>query len=328
MRALVTGGTGFIGSHVARTLMENGHQVRVLHRPDSKLTALDGLDFESAIGGLSDVAALRAACEGIDWVFHVAAVADYWRADKSAMFAANVDGTRNVLAAAREAGVKRVIFTSSAATVGIRADGQPADENEPFNLQPDAMPYGYSKVLAERIAQEAVQQGQDVVTVNPVVVMGPGDLNMISGSFIVQMAKIGRWIPITSGGIALVDVRDVARWQVAAAEKGRTGERYLLATVNYHYEEFLGLLASVMDVPKPFLRLPDFVVNPIGGLNELLHRVGIQTPVDGDQIRLSTRSVFFDGAKAWREFGTPLYAPRETLRDTFVWYRDNGYLDR
>lgn len=326
MIALVTGGTGFIGSHVARTLAQAGHQVRVLHRANSKLTALEGIPFESALGGLDDAAALRAACEGVDWVFHVAAVADYWRADHRAMFAANVDGTRNVLDAARAAGVKRVVFTSSAAAVGIRADGQPADEREPFNLRPEAMPYGYSKVLAERVVQDAVQKGQDVVTVNPVVVMGPGDLNMISGSFIVQMAKIGRWIPITSGGIALVDVRDVARWQVAAAEKGISGERYLLATANYTYKEFLTLLANVMDVPKPFLRAPDFLIQPIGAINEMLHRVGIKTPVDGDQIRLSTKNVFFDGAKAWQAFGTPEYAPRDTLRDTYIWYKEHGYL--
>jgi dihydroflavonol-4-reductase len=232
MRALVTGGTGFVGSHVARALIESGHEVRILHRASSKLTTLEGVLFESAIGDILDRESLRAACQGCDWVFHVAAIADYWRADQSRMFEANVEGTRRVLEASREAGVKRVIFTSSAAAIGI-LPGQSSSESVAFNLSPSHFPYGYSKVLAERVVQDAVAVGQDVITLNPGVVMGPGDLNMISGSFITQIRQFGILTPMTNGGVGVVDVRDVARWQVLAAEKGISGERYILSTANY-----------------------------------------------------------------------------------------------
>ncbi len=156
MKTLVTGGTGFVGSHVVRALTNAGHDVRVLHRASSRLDALAGLEYESAVGDILDADSLRPACSGCDWVFHVAAVADYWRADRQRMFAANVEGTRAVLQAAREAGVRRVVFTSSAAAVGLRHDGQPADESLPFNLPPQRFPYGYSKAQAESIAQQAV----------------------------------------------------------------------------------------------------------------------------------------------------------------------------
>jgi dihydroflavonol-4-reductase len=219
VKALVTGGTGFVGSHIARLLAADGHQVRVVHRTTSRLTALEGVDYESIIGNLHDMDSLRVACQGVEWVFHVAAVADYWRADKTRMFEANVEGTRRVLEAARECNVKRIMFTSSAGALGIRTDGQPANETTDFNLQPDQFPYGYSKVLAEEVIQEAVAQGQDVVILNPAVVMGPGDLNMISGSFIIETRRLPI-LPYSSGGINVIDVRDVARYSMIVEKHG------------------------------------------------------------------------------------------------------------
>jgi len=322
--ALVTGGTGFVGSHIVRALNEAGHRARVLHRRSSKLDALESTDYESAIGDILDADSLRAACAGCDWVFHVAAVADYWRADHSRMFEANVEGTRRVLEAARATGVKRVVFTSSAAAVGLRADGTPAPESEPFNLSPERFPYGYSKVLAEKVAQEAVANGQDVVTVNPVVVMGPGDLNMISGSYIVQVKRLGALVPVTPGGIAVIDVRDVARMHLAAAERGRTGERYILCTANYTHREWLGMIADVVGVRRPFLPLPGAVLPAAATLVELARKLGIETPVDSDQTRLGARNIYFDGAKAWAELTQPQVAMETSLRDTYAWYRARG----
>lgn len=327
MKALVTGGTGFIGSHVVRALVDAGHTVRVLHRRSSKLTALAGARYESAIGDLTDDTGLRAACEGCDWVFHVAAIADYWRADRLAMFEANVEGTRRVLDAAKMAGVQRVIFTSSAAAVGQRADRALADETVAFSLPPTEFPYAYSKVLAERVVQEAVARGQDVVTVNPVVVMGPGDLNMISGSFITQIQEYGRWTPISSGGTCLVDVRDVARWQVLAAEHGKTGERYLLGTENYDYPRLFALIARIVGVPAPFLKAPNFILPTVATVIDLLRRCGISTPVDADQVRLGGRDVYFDCQKAWTAFGAPQVGITQSLRDTYAWYQAHGFLD-
>lgn len=326
MKALVTGGTGFVGSHVVRVLNEAGHDVRVLHRTTSKLNALEGLRYESAIGDVTDEASLVAACFGCDWVFHIAAVADYWRADESRMFDVNVDGTRKVLAAARQAGVQRVIFTSSAAAVGIRDDGQPADESIPFNLSPQQFPYGYSKVQAEQVVAEAVGAGQDVVTVNPSVILGPGDLNMISGTFIVQTKRFGRFTAYTSGGVGVIDVRDVARYHLLAAEKGRTGERYLLNTANYPLKDWFTLIADAVGVARPVLYAPDWVLPGVASVVDALQSIGIKTPLDANQVRLGARNVYFDAGKAYRELGEPQIDMAQSVADSYRWYVDNGYI--
>lgn len=325
MKALVTGGTGFVGSHIVRALNEAGHTARVLHRKSSKLDALVGLIYESALGDILDEPALAAACAGCDWVFHVAAVADYWRADKSKMFEVNIEGTRRVLAAARAAGVKRVVFTSSAAAVGLRSDGQPSREDVPFNLSPDHFPYGYTKVLAEQVVKEAVANGQDIVTVNPVVIMGPGDLNMISGTYIVKIKQLAALVPVPPGGIAVTDVRDVARMHLAAAERGRTGERYILNTANYSQREWMGMIADVVGVRRPFLTVPAFVLPIAATVIDWLRGLGIDTPIDADQTRLGSRDIHFDGSKAWAELGAPLVDMRQSLIDTYHWYKANGY---
>ncbi len=326
MKALVTGGTGFVGSHIVRELGERGHTARVLHRSTSKLDALTGLSYESAPGDILDESALEAACQGCDWVFHVAAVADYWRADKSKMFEANVEGTRRVLKAARAAGVKRVVFTSSAAAIGLRGDGHPSNERVPFNLSPEHFPYGYSKVLAEQVVQQAVADGQDVVIVNPVVVIGPGDLNMISGSYIIQIERWAKLVPVPTGGIAVIDVRDVARMHLAAAVHGRTGERYILNTANYGQRQWMAMIADIVGVQRPFLTAPAFILPIAANVIAFLRRLGIQTPIDGDQIRLGARDINFDGSKAWAELGEPEIDMRQSVQDTYNWYRDNGYL--
>lgn len=326
MKALVTGGTGFVGSHIARMLVEQGHSVRVVHRTSSKLDALVGVNYQSAIGDILDYESLCAAAAGYDWVFHVAAVADYWRADPSRMFKANIDGTRLVLNAAREAGVQRVVFTSSAAAVGLCPGTQAADESVPFNLSPSHFPYGYSKWLAEQVVAEAAAQGQDVVTLNPTVIMGPGDLNMISGSFITQIKRMGWLVPVTSGGIAVTDVRDVARAHIAAAERGQTGRRYILNTANYTYKDWFGMIADTVGVQRPFLWLPNFVPPVVATLIDLLRRVGVNTMIDSTQARMGTRYVYYDARRAWNELGIPQIDMRQSLQDTYRWYVQQGYI--
>ena len=325
-RALVTGSTGFVGSHIARALVDAGHHVRALHRKTSKLDALAGLDYETAIGDLDDADALREACAGRDWVFHVAAVADYWRADQTRMFDVNVEGTRSVLQAAKDSGVQRVVFTSSAAAVGLLDKGEPANESVAFNLPRKLFPYAYSKVLAEGVAAEFADDGLDVVTVNPVVVMGPGDLNMISGSFVEQIKKLGWLVPVTSGGVAVVDVRDVARWHIKAAELGVTGERYILGTANYGLKEWYGMIADVVGVRRPFIPTPDFVAPIVATAITFLRRLGVSTPVDAGQTRMGVRKVYYDASKAWKAFGEPQIDMDRSLRDTYDWYRDHGYI--
>ena len=325
MRALVTGGTGFVGSHLVRHLNEAGHQVRVLHRSSSNLQALAGQAYESALGDVTDAEALHTACQGCDWVFHVAAVADYWRADVSHMFEVNVAGTRKVLAAAQATGVQRVIFTSSAAAIGLHESAL-ADESLPFNLPPHQFQYGYSKSLAEEAVAEAVAAGQDVVTLNPSVIMGPGDLNMISGNFILQMRRY-RWLtPITRGGLGVIDVRDVAAAHVAAAERGIRGERYILNAANYSYREWFNMIADVLGVARPRLVAPNAVLPLAAASIRLMRRLGLNTPVDADQVQLGGRRLFFDASKAHATLGLPQIAMRQSLEDTYNWYLAHGYL--
>lgn len=325
VKAMVTGGTGFVGSHVVRQLLAQGQGVRVMHRASSKLDALAGLEVESAIGELTNSDDLRRACEGVDWVFHVAAVADYWRADTKRMMTVNVDGTRQLLQAARETGVKRVIFTSSAAAVGLD-DDHPTDETASFNLPPEHFPYGYTKHLAEQVVAEAVAGGQDVVTVNPVVVMGPGDLNMISGTFMIQIKRFGPLTPWTHGGIAVVDVRDVARWHIAAAEHGETGERYILGAANYSYRTWFDMIAETTGVLRPRVFAPSFAAPITAEVIDIARKLGIPTPIDAAQARLGIRNVYFRFEKAWDCFGKPEVTMWRSLRDTYHWYRANGYL--
>lgn len=327
MRACVTGGTGFVGSYVVRALLEAGHQVRVLHRASSSMVALEGLQFESAIGDLTDSESLKAAFEGCEWVFHIAAVADYWQADRDWMFEVNVEGTRKVLQAARAANVQRVVFTSSAAAIGLNDDETPADETTAFNLSPERFPYGYSKVLAEEVVQNAVAEfGQDVVIVNPAIIIGPGDLNLISGTFIVQTAQ-NQWLtPLSSGGVPVIDVRDVAAAHLAAAEKGRTGERYILNTRNVENTEWFRLLAEAIGVAQPIMRVPNWALPLAASAVRFLRRMGLKTPIDADQVLMGGRKIFYDGSKAHRELHQPQITMRQSIKDAYQWYLEHDYI--
>jgi dihydroflavonol-4-reductase len=262
---------------------------------------------------------------GCDWIFHVAAVADYWRADQAHMMDVNVEGTRRVLQAARENGVKRVVFTSSGAAVGFIKE-RPANETDAFNLPPERFPYGYSKALAEAVVREAVDAGQDVVTVNPVVVLGPGDLNVISGDFVLKIKRLQWTIPVTPGGVAVVDVRDVARMHLAAATQGRTGERYLLGTANYKYVDWMRMIAEVVGAARPRMRTPGWALPPLAALFDALRGLGLKLPVDGNQTRLGGQDIYFDFSKGWSELGAPQIEMRQSIEDTYRWYAEHGYV--
>jgi dihydroflavonol-4-reductase len=326
-KALVTGGTGFLGSHIARTLLDAGHSVRILRRATSSLSLLEGLPVEHAIGDVVDAESLERAMQDCDWVFHAAAVADYWRANRTRLYVVNVNGTINVLNAARQTGVRRVIFTSSAAAVGLRDDERPADETLAFNLPPQRFPYGHSKYLAELEVQNAVQRGQDAVILNPSVILGPGDANLISGSAIVEMAR-GYVVFYPAGGVTFIDVRDVAAAHVAAAERGRTGERYLLGAVDISIREAMEMLAAIAHVPVPLLPIPRILTPLIGTVADWLRKAGVTLPIDANQIRLSSRNLFYDCHKAWRELGEPRIGLRQSLEDTYRWYVAHGVIKR
>ncbi|HVU13648.1 MAG TPA: NAD-dependent epimerase/dehydratase family protein [Phototrophicaceae bacterium] len=325
MKALVTGATGFVGAHIVRLLSEQGHSPVALHRASSRLDALAGLTYASALGDVTDLEALRQASVGCDWVFHVAAVADYWRADKARMYEVNVEGTRKVLQAARENGVQRVVFTSSAAAVGFH-DDRPSNEQDAFNLAPERFPYGHSKALAEAVAQEAVQAGQEVVIVNPVVVLGPGDLNIISGDFVLKIKRLQWTVPVPPGGVAVIDVRDVARMHIAAATQGQVGERYILGTANYPYRQWFGMVADGVGAAHPALPTPRWALPPLAALFDGLRALGLQPPVDGNQTRLGARNIYFDFSKGWNALGQPQIDMQQSIADTYSWYREHGYV--
>lgn len=327
MKALVTGATGFVGSHVTRQLIDAGHTVRALYRSERKLSQLADFDVDAVAGDLDDSARLERACAGCEIVFHVAAKADYWKDDdRDALWRVNVEGTRNLLAAAKAAGVRRVVFTSSASTIGILPGNQLADESTDFNLPPERFWYAYTKLKAEEIAAEFAADGLDVVTLNPAVIIGPGDLNAISGSFILETARLQWLLPLSSGGISVIDARDVARAHVAAIERGRAGERYILSAANLSYRQWFGLIAAACGVRPPLLSTPDWLLEPTARLIDGLRRLGIQTPMDANQARLGSAHVYFDAGKASRELGAPQIDIETSLRDTFVWYQQHGYI--
>ncbi|MCY4146037.1 MAG: NAD-dependent epimerase/dehydratase family protein [Chloroflexi bacterium] len=327
MLALITGATGFLGSHVLRRWLAGSHAARVLYRSPSKLRLIDDLSFEAVAGDLDDAARLEAACAGCEVVFHIAAKADYWKdSDREALWRINVDGTRNVLAAAQKAGVARVVFTSSASAIGIRPSQELADEDTAFNLRPQQFYYAHTKRQAEAVVAEFVADGLDVVTLNPTVIIGPGDLNAISGSFVIETARWQWLVPSSSGGLAVIDVRDVARAHVAAVEKGHPGERYILNAANLNYSEFFRLIARACGVRPPLLNMPDWLLEPTARFIEGVRHFGISTPMDANQARLGSEHVYFDGGKAERELCAAQIDIETSLRETYEWYARNGYI--
>lgn len=325
--ALVTGGTGFVGSHIARALVERGYTVRILRRKTSRLDAVADIDCEHAIGDVMDYDSLLTAMDGIEWVFHVAAVADYWRNDPERIYEVNVDGTRNVLHAAEAKGVRRVIVTSSAAAMGFRHDLRPVDESVRFNLDPHLTPYGHSKFLAEAEVYRAIRRGLDCVILNPSVIIGPGDINQISSSVVIEMARGNVPPTVPPGGVTMIDVRDVAAQHVAAAERGRTGERYLLGSLDMTHKAWIRMIGYIIGRPVRFMiPLPAWLVHIVAVAADVLRRYHVPIPIEGNQLRLSTRMVFFDCQKSWRELGEPRIPIRQSVQETYEWYVKHGDL--
>ncbi len=323
--ALVTGATGCVGANLIEALMRHGWHALALRRSTSSLRALQGLTYDTAIGDILDTASLIEAMRGVDVVFHAAAASDYWRTGVQHLYEVNVEGTRRVLEAARMAGVGRVIFTSSVAAVGQPPFGFTADEAQPFNLRPEQFRYGHSKWLAEQVALDAVKAGQYVVIVNPAVIIGPRDVNQISGSLILEERRLG--IPVyPPGGVCAIDVEDVCEAMIAAVERGRNGERYILGGENLWYRELLATTAQIVGRQPPHIALPRRFVLFMARSVDLLRRAGAKLPANGDQLRFSTRTLWFDSSKARRELGLRTRPYAEAAWRAFEWYKDNGYV--
>jgi len=324
---LVTGGTGFVGSHVVRALVEKGRRVRCLVRPASRRDNLDGLDVEIAFGDLTDAASLAAALSGVETLYHVAADYRLWARDPAELYRANAGGTENLLAAAAGAGVSRVVYTSSVAALGLTADGSPANELTPVERARIIGHYKKSKYDAERSAEAWARRGLPVVIVNPSTPVGERDIKPTpTGQMIVDF--LNRRLPAyVDTGLNLIDVRDVALGHLAAAERGQTGERYILGHRNMTLKEILDALASLTGLPAPRLRLPHWVPLSASAVATGVARLTGRPPrVSLESVRMSTHRMFFDAGKAVRELGLP-QSPVEPALDRAVrWFRDHGYV--
>jgi dihydroflavonol-4-reductase len=327
--ALVTGGTGFVGANVVRELLRDGRAVRVLARPGSDRRALAGLAVDIAEGDLLDVASLRAAVRGIGTVFHVAADYRLWAADPSALFRANVDGTRHLLQASANAGVGRVVYTSTVGALGIPRDGTPGTEETPVTLDDMVGPYKRSKFLAEQVAVEFARKGLPVVIVNPSAPIGPWDVKPTPTGQMIVDALHGRLFATVDTGLNLVHVRDVARGHILAGDKGRVGEKYLLghAGGNLSLAAIGHLIAAVSGCRAPRVRIPYAVAWCAAACSEGLARLTGGVPkVPLDAVRMARKRMYFDPAKAVRELGLPQTDVRDAVRDSVEWFFQHGYV--
>ncbi|HEY1250033.1 MAG TPA: hopanoid-associated sugar epimerase [Thermoanaerobaculia bacterium] len=324
---LVTGGTGFVGTHVVRALLAQGRAVRCLARPGSRRDNLAGLPVEIAQGDLTDAASLAPAVSGVGTLYHVAADYRLWCRDPQDLYRANVGGTENVLAAAAAAGVRRVVYTSSVAALGLTGDGSPANEETPVVRDRIVGHYKRSKHDAERVALEWAGRGLPIVIVNPSTPIGERDIKPTpTGQMIVDF--LNRRMPAyVDTGLNLVDVRDVARGHLLAAEKGKTGERYILGNRDMTLKEILDTLSRLTGLPAPTVKLPHWIPLLVGAASSAAARVTGKPPrVSLDSVRMSTHRMFFDPGKAVRELGFPQTPVEEPLARAVEWFKANGYV--
>ena len=329
MKTLITGASGFVGSAVLRQLIAAGHTVRALVRPNSDRRNLAELPVEIVTGDLTDRGSLDRALLGCSALFHVAAVYRLWVPQPQEIYDANVTGTRNLMIAAANAGVKRIVYTSSVATLGLTSDGSPADEDTPVSLADMIGHYKRSKFLAEAEVKKLVdKQGLPVVIVNPSTPIGPRDIKPTPTGRIIVDALSGRMPAYVDTGLNLVHVDDVAMGHLLAFERGTIGERYVLGAQNMTLKEILTELAAITGGQAPRIRLPHNLVLPIAYVSEAWARLthGNEPRVTLVGVRLAKKKMFFSSEKAKRVLGFNPRPIEEALRDAVDWFRRNGYI--
>lgn len=335
MNCFVTGASGFIGANLVHELNARGHRVKALLRPNADLRGLHGAEYERVDGDVSDRAALQWAMRGCDWCFHVAASYHLWLRDYAPMYAANVEGTRNVIEAATAAGCSRIVYTSTVGCIGLPMESSgtvtPTDESTPVSEAQMSNHYKLSKWKAEVVARELAAKGAPVVIVNPSAPVGPRDVKPTpTGQVIVDF--LNRAMPAyLDTGLNWVHVRDVATGHILAAEKGRVGERYILGHQlgNWTMKEALDLLGEITGVPAPSFRVPYWVALSAARVNEVFANLTgkpPKAPVAG--VRMAKYKMFFNPARAVRELGLPQTPPRAALSDAVEWFRKNGYVKK
>ena len=327
MRCFVTGATGFLGSHVARQLLKHGAELRLLVRSTSRTDNIDDLAAERVIGDLRDVESLKRGMEGCEYVFHVAADYRLWAVNGQELYDSNVNGTRNILQAARGSRVRRVVYTSSVATMGFRNNGRMTDESAPVTQANMIGDYKRSKFMAEQKVIEAAHAGQNVVVVNPTTPIGERDIKPTpTGRIVVDFLK-RKFPAYVDTGLNLVDVIDCADGHLLAMEKALPGERYILGGENLTLKQILDKLNAITGLPSPSIRMPYAIAYATGAVDTLVtgkmrHR---EPRVTLDSVRMGRKKMFVTSAKAERDLGWNPGPIEGALRRAVDWFRANCY---
>lgn len=327
MTTLVTGGTGLIGGHIVRALARAGEKVRLLVRARSNFSALEGVPFEEARGDVRDLESLRAAARGADRVVHAAASLHTDPFADERVRRVNVDGTRNVIAAAEQAGVRRILYVSSIAAVGSGSLERPADESTPWDLAGRGA-YWQTKRAAEELVLEAARRGKlEAVVVNPSYAIGPGDVKPSSGGLLLFIAG-GRLVAYPEGGSGFVDARDAAQGAVAALERARSGERFILSSENLTWREFFTICSEAAHVPPPRVPLPRAVALAAARLGDAGGKLFPKAFAlfNSQTIASVYELAYVSPAKARRELGFSPRPVHEAVADAYAWFRDTGRL--
>jgi dihydroflavonol-4-reductase len=327
MNAFVTGATGFLGSHVARALLEQGAQLRLLVRPTSDLRNVAELKADQVTGDLRESLSLEKGMAGCDAVFHVAADYRLWVRDPGEMYRSNVEGTRAILAAAQRNKIRRVVYTSSVATMGFTSNGHPADEASPVSLENMIGPYKKSKFMAEQIALEAGRGGMDVVVVNPTTPVGERDIKPTpTGRIVVDFLK-KKFPAYVDTGLNLVDATECARGHITAFERGKSGERYILGGENLTLKQILDKLAAITGLPSPKVKVPYVMALATGVVDEMVtgRILGREPRATIDAVRMGKKKMFVTSAKAERELGWKMVPVDGALRRAVEWFQENKY---
>ncbi len=327
MKIFLTGATGFIGHHVARALATEGANLRLLVRKNSNLGNLDGITGETVVGDLAQPESFATALEGCDAVVHVAADYRLWVRDPEAMYRANVDGTRDILRLAREAGVSRVVYTSSVATMNFRRDGIVINEDTPATLADMVGHYKRSKFLAEQQAIAAAQDGQQVIILNPTTPIGPNDRKPTpTGQIFVDFLK-GKFPAYMDTGLNLVDVAEVARAHVLALTGGKVGHRYILGGENLTLKQILDKMAAITGLASPTIRVPYLVAATYAFFEEwVTGRIrGREPRATLEEVRMGRKMMFASSAHAQQELGFRIVPVYPAMRAAIEWFRTHGY---
>ncbi len=328
MKVFLTGSTGFLGSHVARALLSRGDELRLLVRGSSRLDNIADLNAEHVVGDLRDIESLKRGMSGCEVVFHVAADYRLWAVNGQELYESNVEGTRNILEAAKASGVRRVVYTSSVATMGFGNNGRLTDENTPVTLSNMISDYKRSKFMAEQLVIEAARGGQNVVMVNPTTPIGERDIKPTpTGRIIVDFLK-RKFPAYVDTGLNLLDVADCAEGHLLALEKAKPGERYILGGENLTLKQILDKLAAITGLPSPKIELPYAVAYATGVVDTLITgKLRKREPrVTLDAVRMGRKKMFVSSAKAERELGFAAGPVDDALRRAADWFRANGYV--